>query len=215
MDIGIEGGVMTRKLTMSAIVALLMIGNAYAQEIGTGAGRYEIGAFPGGGMFFTQSSNGNEPEFGNYALGASFTVNVNRWIGIEAEGGGSVGIRQTFNLGSKTFSSQRTPSMWAYSGNVVVNPAGSNRAVVPYVTGGLGALTLCPCGDAENLGITAYENYLTGNVGGGLKWFSSRHVGIRGDYRFFMVRNKDGAPVFFGNENRYGHRVQAGLVFTY
>ena len=60
-----------------------------------------------------------------------------------------------------------------------------------------------------------FETFLAGNVGGGLKWFSTRHVGVRGDYRFFMVKSKDAAPVFFGNENRYGHRVQAGLVFTY
>ncbi len=30
-----------------------------------------------------------------------------------------------------------------------------------------------------------------------------------------MIRNKETAPVCFGNENRYGHRLQAGLVFTY
>jgi hypothetical protein len=56
---------------------------------------------------------------------------------------------------------------------------------------------------------------LTGNVGGGLKWFSTRHFGVRGDYRFLMVKSKDGSPLFFGNENRYDHRVQADLVFTY
>ena len=67
----------------------------------------------------------------------------------------------------------------------------------------------------ETLGITAYETYLTGNAGGGLKWFSTKHFGVRGDYRFFAVKNKDSAPWFFGNENRYGHRVQAGLIFTY
>jgi hypothetical protein len=191
------------------------VGAAYAQEGGAGAGRVEIGAFPGGGIVFTQSSNGNEPDFGNYAVGASLTVNVNRWIGIEGEGGGTIGIHQSFNVGSKTFTDQRSPSMWSYSGNIVVNPGGSDRAVVPYVTGGVGGLTLCPCGGVDNLGITSYETYLTGSVGGGVKWFSTRHFGVRGDYRFFMVKKNDTAPLFFGNENRYGHRVQAGLVFTY
>jgi hypothetical protein len=74
---------------------------------------------------------------------------------------------------------------------------------------------MSPWGEVDNLGITTYDTYLTGNVGGGLKWFSARHFGVRGDYRFFMVRNKDTAPLFFGNETRYGHRVQAGLIFTY
>src|SRR5690349_6594130 len=98
-----EGGVMTRKLMMSVVASLVFIGNAYAQDLGTGAGRVEVSAFPGGAMFFTQSSNGKEPDFGNYALGGSFTVNVNRWIGIEAEGGGSVGIHQNFSMGSKAY----------------------------------------------------------------------------------------------------------------
>jgi hypothetical protein len=55
-----------------------------------------------------------------------------------------------------------------------------------------------PFGHVDALGVTNYETYLTGNVGGGLKWFSTRHFGLRGDYRLFMVKNKDTAPRFFG-----------------
>jgi hypothetical protein len=200
---------------MVLVAAAFGVGTAYGQEGGTGAGRVEIGAFPGGGMFFTQSTQGNEPYFGNYALGGSVTVNVSRWIGFEGEGGGSVGLHQTFNVAGNTFTETRTPSMYSYNGNVVAHPAGSNRAIVPYATAGLGGLTISPNGGVESLGITKYETFLAGNVGGGLKWFSTRHFGVRGDYRFFMVKSKDTAPVFFGNENRYAHRVQAGLVFTY
>jgi hypothetical protein len=147
-----------------ALVAALVLGagSAYAQDLTAGAGRFEIGAFPGGAMFFTE-----------------------------------------------------TPGMWMYSGNLVVNPHGNDRALVPYATAGIGGLTMCPCGDVEALGISAYETYLTGNAGLGLKWFSTQHFGVRGDYRFFAVKNKETAPWFFGNENRYGHRVQAGLIFTY
>jgi Outer membrane protein beta-barrel domain len=206
---------MLRRVLVLVAAALFGVGSAYAQEGTAGAGRVEVGAFPGGGMFFTQSSKGNEPDFGNYALGASVAVNVNRWIGIEGEGGGTVGVHQAFDVGAKTFIDQRTPSMWSYNGNVVLHPSGSDRAVVPYATGGMGGLTLTPYGSVENLGITTHETFLTGNVGGGIKWFTARHFGVRGDYRFFMVKSKDTAPVFFGNENRYGHRVQAGLVFTY
>jgi hypothetical protein len=206
---------MLRNVLALLAATLFGIGAASAQEGSAGAGRVEIGAFPGGGMFFTQSSNGNEPEFGNYAIGASLTVNLNRWIGIEGEGGGTIGIRQNFSVGPQAFVDQRSPSMWSYSGNLVVNPGGSDRAVVPYLTGGIGGLTLCPCNGVDAIGITTYDTYLTGNVGGGVKWFSTRHFGVRGDYRFFMVKNNDTAALFFGNENRYGHRVQAGLVFTY
>jgi hypothetical protein len=167
---------MLRKLLALLAVMLIGLGNAYAQEAGYGAGRVEIGAFPGGGIVFTESSKGNEPAFGNYALGASLTVNLNRWIGLEGEGGGTIGIHQSFNFNQTTFTNQRTPSMWAYSGNVVFNPGGSDRAMVPYASGGIGGLTLCPCGSVDNLGVTTYETYLTGNVGGGLKWFSSRQT---------------------------------------
>jgi hypothetical protein len=204
------------RTTLIALIATVaMAGGAYAQEPGAGAGRVEVGIFPGGGMFFTQSGEGDIPEFGNYALGAAATLNVNRWIGIEGEGGGTVGIRQNFNVGDVPFTNQRTPSMWAYNGNLVAYPRGSDHAVVPYGTAGVGGLTVCPCRDVDTLGIGAYETFLTGNVGGGLKWFSTRHFGVRADYRLFMVRNKDTAPAFFGNETRYAHRVQAGLVFTF
>jgi len=207
---------MTRRVLVALAVLAFAAASAYAQEGGGGAGRVEIGAFPGGGMFFAKTNNGNEPEFGNYALGGSFTVNANRYVGFEAEGGGTVGVRQAFNFGETAYTNQRSPSTWLYQGNVVVNPAGSDRSIVPYATGGLGGLTLCPCGDAKStLGVTTYKTFLTGNMGGGLKWFSTRHFGVRGDYRFFIVRNNDTAPLFFGNETRYGHRVQGGLIFTY
>jgi hypothetical protein len=205
---------MSRKLLLGVFATLVIVASAAAQDIGAGAGRFEIGAFPGGGMFFTESSKGNEPDFGNYTLGASFTVNISRFVGFEADGGATIGVRQAFNVGTKAYADQRTPSTWVYNGNVVINPGGGNRAVVPYLAAGVGGLTLCPCFDAESLGITAYETFLTGNVGGGIKWFSTRHFGLRGDYRLIAVKSKDGAPTFFGGEHRYGHRIQAGLVFT-
>jgi len=210
-----RGSIMRQTLIVFVTAALIGAGVASAQETGAGAGRFEIGAFPGGGMFFTQSSNGNEPDFSNYALGASFTYNANAWVGIEGEGGGSVGLHQTLSTEKLSLADRRSPSMWSYTGNIVVNPWGSNRSVVPYGTVGLGGLTMTPRGDAEQLGITNYETFLTGNFGGGLKWFSTHHFGVRADYRMFVVNGKDTAPAFFGNERRYGHRVQAGLVFTY
>ena len=72
---------------------------------------------------------------------------------------------------------------------------------------------MSPHREASTLGINTYKTYLTGNMGGGIKWFSTNHFGVRGDYRFFIVRNNDTAPLFFGNETRYGHRVQGGLIF--
>jgi len=35
---------------------------------------------------------------------------------------------------------------------------------------------------------------------------------LSGDYRFLIVRSDDDAPLFFGRETRYGHRVTGGLL---
>ena len=209
---------MTRKILALTAAFMFVAAAASAQEgRGIGAGRVEIAAFPGGGMFFTKTTNGNEPAFGNYALGGSLTWNVNRFVGMEAEGGGTVGVHQAFTFGETNYANQRSPSTWMYHGNVLVNPVGNNRPLVPYATAGLGGLTLCPCGPGvkDTLGITTYKTYLTGNLGGGVKYFATPHLGFRGDYRMFMIRNNDTAPLFFGNETRYGHRVQGGLILTY
>ncbi len=205
---------MRKTLTAIALV-LLMAGTVYGQEGGLGAGRVEIGAFPGGGMLFMESDNGAEPDFTNFAIGGSLTVNFNRWLGAEGEFGWMPGIRQRVSFNRETLDDQHTPCLLGYSGNLVVSPFGSDRELVPYATGGFGGFTILDTKDVANLGILEKTTYPAGTVGGGLKWFATRHVGLRGDYRFFMVRNNDDAPVFFGKENRYGHRVYGGLLLTY
>jgi hypothetical protein len=198
-----------------ALAALLTASVAYAQER-AGAGRIEVSAFPGGGVFFGTSSNENEPDFGNYTVGAAFTWNVNRWIGIEGEVGNAVGVKQTLDFNGATLASQHSPCFFGYSANAVVHPFGNDHALVPYGTGGLGGLRMLDTEEVANLGVTTPTNYLTGNVGGGLKWFASRHWGARGDYRLMIVNDNADAPAFFGSDGtRYGHRVYGGLIFTY
>ncbi len=58
-----------RTLFVLAFAVLFGVQVAYAQEH-PGAGRMEISAFPGGGMFFGSSSTETEPGFGNYTVGA-------------------------------------------------------------------------------------------------------------------------------------------------
>ena len=181
---------------------------ASAQESGAIAGRAEVSAFPGGGILFTEASSG--PDFGNYALGGSFTYNFNRFVGLEAEGGGTFGIDQKLDLRGGQRSAE-PPNTLAYNGNAVVYPIGNNHAAVPYATGGVGGLTLF---ERASVGVSDRTTFLTGNVGGGLKYYFNDRWGVRGDYRFFAVRSKDDAPSFFGRETRYGHRVYGGLVFN-
>ena len=157
-----------------------------------------------------ENKDANEPSFANYGLGAGVEVNFNRYIGVEGEVTGALGITQDIQFTNAT-ANLKTPNMVGYSGNLVVS-APTHSAVVPYVTGGVGGLTLL---DTQSLGINDTTTFLTGNVGGGLKWFSSNgRWGLRGDYRFSAVRSDENAPAFFGQDTRYGHRVYGGVLIN-
>jgi hypothetical protein len=207
---------MKRWMAICGVAAFVAIAaTAYGQER-PGAGRIEVTGFPTGGMFFTSAANKQEPYFGTYALGASFTYNLNRTLGFEGEFGNAVGVHQDLTFEARTLNNQRSPSMYLYSGNVIFNPIGNDRGVVPYTTAGLGGITLADNSDTGAIGVSEKTTYLTGNVGGGLKWFAHRFLGVRGDYRLIIVNDKATAPEFFGQrEVRYGHRVYGGLLLTY
>ena len=192
-------------VTASAIIAT---GSAYAQETTPGPAKAEVTVIPGGWTFF--SSKGSQPSFGNYDLGGAFAYNFSRMVGVEGEVGGSLGIKQDLQqLAGGTFN-EKTPNMLSYIGNVIVNLPG--HSVVPYATGGVGGLTLY---ERQALGILSSDTFLTGNVGGGVKWYAPNgRWGLRGDYRFQGVRSKTDAPEFFGQETRYSHRVYGGLIIN-
>jgi hypothetical protein len=207
--------IMKRILFTVALAALVGVTTASAQER-AGAGRIELGMFPGGGVFFGSTSNEAEPSFGNYAVGGGLTFNANRWIGFEGELGSAVGVKQSFTFDGTAFTRQTSPCLFAYSGNIVVNPFGNDRALVPYAATGVGGLRLLKTDEVAVLGVRNPTNFLTGNVGGGLKWFSRNHWGARADYRLIAVDKNVNGPEFFGSrEIRYGHRVYAGILLTY
>jgi Outer membrane protein beta-barrel domain len=189
-----------------AAVSLLGSAPAFAQEAAPGAGRAVITIIPAGGTFFTEGKDLEGPSFGNYDIGGAVAFNFNRYVGVEGEVSGALGVSQSLQFAGTT-ADRTTPHLLNYSGNLVVS-APNRTSVVPYLTGGVGGLSLF---EKEDLGITGTESFLTGNVGGGLAWYAGRW-GLRGDYRFIAVRSKDDAPVFFGRETRYGHRVYAGVI---
>lgn len=185
--------------TFSAVVGLVFAAQlASAQESGATVGRAEVSVFPGGGILFTENSSAT--DFTNYALGGSFTYNFNRFVGVEAESGGSFGVDQRLNVRTGS-QSVRPPNTLAYNGNAVVYPTGNNHAFVPYATGGVGGLTMF---ERAAVGVNDTTTFLTGNVGGGAKYYFNNRWGVRGDYRFVTVRSKDDAPSFFGQDMRYG-----------
>jgi hypothetical protein len=192
--------------TFLVLVGFLGATSASAQEARPGPGVVEVTLIPGGGTFFMKAKDTGEPSFGNYDLGAALTVNFNRYVGLEGDVSGSLGISQNldFLTGQRKV---KSPNMLQYALNVVVS-APNRSSVVPYLTGGVGGLSIF---DTAPLGITKNETFLTGNVGAGIKWYAGRW-GLRADYRFIAVRSQDDAPGFFGKETRYGHRVYGGVL---
>lgn len=190
------------------ITAAAVIGGtqALAQESAQGPGAVVVTIIPGGATFFTEGKETNGPSFGNYDLGAAVAVNFNRYVGIEGEVSGSLGITQDLEFPSRT-ANLKTPNLLNYSANLVLS-APTRSGVAPYVSGGVGGLSLF---DESSLGISGTDTFLTGNVGGGVKWMNG-NWGLRGDYRFLAVRSNDDAPAFFGRETRYGHRFYGGLL---
>ena len=200
---------MTRWIAvMVAVVGLAGASQAFAQEVAPSEGKVVVTIVPGGATFFTEGKNTKGPSFGNYGLGGAVEVNFNRYVGVEGEVSGALGVTQDLQFSSGT-SNLKTPNLLNYAANLVVSGA-NHSSVVPYVTGGVGGLTLF---DTAPLGISNKDTFLTGNVGGGVKWFNGR-FGLRADYRFIAVQSKDDAPAFFGGETRYGHRVYGGVLIN-
>jgi hypothetical protein len=201
---------MTRWMAVLFAAALVSgAGVASAQDAPVGPGTVVVTIIPGGATFFTEAKdNPQGPSFGNYSLGGSAAVHFNRVFAVEGEVSGALGVSQSLRLGAVD-RDERPPHQLNYSGNLVVS-APTGAAVVPYVTGGVGGLTLF---ERSAFAVNDAETFLTGNVGGGVNWYAGRW-GLRGDYRFVAVRSKDDAPAFFGQETRYGHRVYAGVLLN-
>jgi hypothetical protein len=195
---------------MVVMVGVAGAGRAHAQESAAGPGTVNVTVIPGGAAFFVEGKDSKVPSFANYGLGAGVDVNFNRFVGVEAEVTGALGVTQNLQFTSGTINA-KTPNLLNYSGNLVVSAA-NHSAVVPYVTGGVGGLTVF---NQVAVGIAQNQTFLTGNVGGGVKWlYGSGRWGLRGDYRFVAVHADDQAPSFFGRETRYGHRVYGGVVIN-
>ena len=201
---------MTRWIVMLlAAAAVSGATEGFAQDTARGPGSVVVTIIPGGATFFTEvADNSQAPSFGNYDLGGAVTVNINRYLAVEGEISGAIGVSQSMQVGTFTFDG-RSPHLLNYSGNLVLS-APTGTPVVPYVTGGIGGLTLF---ERRALTVDQRETFFTGNFGGGVNWYAGRW-GLRGDYRFIVVRSKDEAPAFFGQDTRYGHRVYGGVLLN-
>ena len=205
---------MARRVFVVAVWCLLGAGAASGQEI-AGAGRIEGGIFPAGAIFFEEAGDSAEPGFGEYTFGGWGGYNFNQWFGVAGELGVGVAKRKDISFARGQFTDARTPYLAAYSANGVWHPRGNDRAIAPYATAGIGGLTLYQTSGTQILGLNSNQTFLTGNVGGGLKWYLDRSWGLQVDYRLLAVKGKDDASPFFGlNRSRYGHRVAWNFLVT-
>jgi hypothetical protein len=206
------GGRMVRRFLLVMCCVFVATTGVFAQER-VGGGRIEGGFYPAGAMFFTNGANDAEPGFGDYTIGGWTGYNFNRHFGITGEFGVGIARRQDFDFANGLFQSVKSPYVAAYNGNGVWHPRGNDRSVAPYLTAGVGALTLYKTNGVKSLGLTTDPTFLSGNVGGGVKWYLDRHWGIQGDYRLLAVKGKDNGSPFFGlDQNRYGHRISWNIV---
>lgn len=108
-----------------------------AQETVASPGSVEVMLTPAGGTFFT---SGSGPDFGNYTYGGALTINLNRFVGFEADLAGSTGIAQDLEFGNTTMNA-KSPNTFMYLGDVVISvPTG--RPLIPYVAASAGGLTM-------------------------------------------------------------------------
>lgn len=200
---------MTRlPLIVFALTGLVIATSAEAQ---TRKSPWEVTFFPAGSLIATEGTSGGTADFDDYTVGGSFSYAFSRVFAIEGELSGGIGRDQDVRFASGAQHRGTTPSTALYNANLVAHLRGRDRAVVPYVTGGLGGVTLFSRAD---FGVAEDDHYLAGNLGGGLK-VSFGRWGVRGDYRLFAVDGTSDAPTFVGSETRYAHRVYGGLTIDF
>jgi len=201
------------RCAMTLVTVLSLGGAAYAQEVG--ARRIEVGVATGAGMLFLADSN-TVSRFGAYSVGGTLIINVTENVGVEGDFGLAAGRHQDLTFAQTTLFHQKTPSILNYNGTLIYSPLGVHHVVASYLAVGMGGLTMLHAPDTDVLGLTNTRTFLTANAGGGVNWFPVKHLGVRGDYRFIIIRNQNDAPLFFGQEaTRYAHRIYGALILTY
>lgn len=190
-----------------AVTSVLVSAPAYAQSATTP--RVDVSVMPGGATIFTEKSG--EPSFGTYAAVGTVTYVVSKFVGVEGEFGGNIGISQDIDFTTGTRSAKPAHS-FTFGADLIGYVGGRDRRVVPYVTAGAGGLTLL---DQTEVSVPNSTTFFTGNAGAGVLASLNDHWGVRVDYRFLAVKSKDDAPAFFGRGDRYGHRITAGLSYKF
>ena len=92
---------------LAAVILLAGCSVAWAQDATIGAGKLEIGGFPGGGTFFVGGDDNKEVNFNVYTAGGGLTYYLNSAVAIEGEFTGSVGWAQDVTSTTRRSSTTR------------------------------------------------------------------------------------------------------------
>src|SRR5436309_13643706 len=96
----------------AVLVAVGLVGarQAYAQDVVPGPGAVVVTIIPGGATFFTEGKDTKGPSFGNYDLGGGVEVQFNRYVSVEREVSGALGVTQDQQNPGRTAHPQRPTS---------------------------------------------------------------------------------------------------------
>jgi hypothetical protein len=197
---------------------------ASAQDATIGAGRVEIGGFPGGGTFFVGGDDNKEVNFNVYTAGGGLTYYFTEALAVEGEFTGSVGWAQDVSFNNTTVIHNQMPTVWSYGGNLVFFPGGASGKQFPfYVTGGIGAIALAPRVPTKIFGYdvdtVGTQMFMSENIGAGVKIFRGADApnwGFRIDYRYLFINENSSAPEFFAqSKSRGAHRIYVGMLYTW
>ena len=196
------------RLLVAAFVTAVFLAAAPPASAQSSPRRVEGAVFPGNVIIFQEEAGGS-PAFNSFATFGTVTINMSDVMAIEGEFGVNLGFEQEIKFVLDAAES-RPPTMVTYSANVVAHLVSGHRSAGPFVIAGAGGLTLL---ERPELGIATSATFFTLNAGIGAKFNVTEHWGIRAEYRLIAVVSQDDAPEFFGRDNRFGHRVAAGITF--
>lgn len=209
---------------LAAVILMTGYSAASAQDATIGAGKLEIGGFPGGGTFFVGGDDNKEVNFNVYTAGGGLTYYFSPMVAVEGEFTGSVGWAQDVYFNNTKIIHNQMPTVWSYSGNIVFFPGGTTGKQMPfYVTGGIGAIALSPRVPTKVFGYdvdsTGTQTFVAENIGGGIKLFRGADApnwGFRVDYRYLFINENSSAPQFFAqSKSRGAHRIYVGMLWTW
>lgn len=212
------------RVFLAAAVLFAGVSSASAQEALIGAGKVEVGGFPGGGTFFVAGDDNKEVNFNVYTAGGGITYYLNERAAVEGEFTGSVGWAQDVFFNNAKVIHVQMPGVWSYFGNVLFFPGGTAGKRVPYyLAGGIGAVSLQPRVPTKQFGYdvdtVGWQTFIAENIGGGIKIFRAADApnwGFRSDYRYLIVNSNSDAPAFFAkSKTRGAHRIYVGMLYTW